>query len=175
MPGMLRPSRLTAVLSAAALVTTLAACSQDDGDSASKEPTASSSGSPSPSAKTQQVAKSAPPAGTPTVKFNQPLSPDVTEQQLQKLLNESAVPIAPAHGGAFETMVNAVTNLDSAPDVMLFGDSMTQQGVDPEVLGKELAKEAGAEVVAFNGASRRARGGVNRSLARSLDRKSVAE
>src|SRR3546814_15757537 len=64
------------------------------------------------------------------------------------------------------TMVNAVTNLDSAPDVMLFGDSMTQQGVDPEVLGKELAKEAGSEVVAFNGASSRARWG---------DRKSVVE
>ncbi|WP_201466342.1 SGNH/GDSL hydrolase family protein [Janibacter melonis] len=105
--------------------------------------------------------------------FNEPLADDVTTAQLQRLVDEERVPVAPTHGGAFETMTNSLRVLDEAPDVMIFGDSMTQQGIDPQVLGEQLAERTGSPVSVFNAASSRARWGVNRMVARyarSVDR-----
>ncbi len=97
--------------------------------------------------------------------FNEPLAKDVTVEQLEELIAQHKIPVAPTHGGAFETMTNALT-LQPAHDVMLFGDSMTQQGIDPEVLGEELSQKAGREVSVFNAASSRARWGINTLVAR---------
>ncbi|WP_374929084.1 hypothetical protein [Kytococcus sedentarius] len=108
----------------------------------------------------------------PQPDFNQPLDDDVTAEQLQSLIDERRIPVAPTHGGAFETMTNALT-LQPRHDVMLFGDSMTQQGVDPQVLGELLSEQVGREVTVFNAASSRARWGVNTLVARyaaSLDK-----
>ncbi|SNC61905.1 hypothetical protein SAMN05445756_0579 [Kytococcus aerolatus] len=101
----------------------------------------------------------------PQPDFNESLPADVTAAQLEELIAEQRIPVAPTHGGAFETMTNALT-LQPRHDVMLFGDSMTQQGVDPEVLGELLSEEAGREVSVFNAASSRARWGVNTLVAR---------
>lgn len=101
----------------------------------------------------------------PTVKFNQALTQDVTPEQLEDWTAKNLLPLAPAHGGAFETMTNALRIADPAPDVIIFGDSMTQQGLDPAELGNLLAEAAGEEVIAFNGASSRARWGMNLLLA----------
>lgn len=97
----------------------------------------------------------------PTVRFNQPLTADVTAAQLEEWTVQGRLPVAPAHGGAFETMTNALRAADPAPDVVIFGDSMTQQGLDPTELGHLLSDATGDEVSVFNGASSRARWGMN--------------
>lgn len=102
----------------------------------------------------------------PTVEFNQPLTADVTAEQLDEWTAGGLLPLAPAHGGAFETMTNALRATEPAPDVIIFGDSMTQQGVDPAELGQLLTDATGEEISVFNGASSRARWGVNLLLAR---------
>jgi hypothetical protein len=85
----------------------------------------------------------------------------LTSGQVEKLIASQRLPIAPTHGGGFETMTNSI-RLGPAPDVMLVGDSMTQQGVDPRALAAALRKRSGRNLRVFNGASSRARWGVNR-------------
>ncbi|WP_241478476.1 hypothetical protein [Nesterenkonia sp. AY15] len=65
-------------------------------------------------------------------------------------------------------MTNALRASDPAPDVVIFGDSMTQQGLDPTELGQLLSAATGDEVSVFNGASSRARWGMNLLLARYM-------
>ncbi|WP_133726144.1 MULTISPECIES: SGNH/GDSL hydrolase family protein [Nesterenkonia] len=101
----------------------------------------------------------------PTLKFNESLTADVTAAQLEEWTVQDQLPVAPAHGGAFETMTNALRAADPAPDVVIFGDSMTQQGLDPTELGHLLSDATGDEVSVFNGASSRARWGMNLLLA----------
>ena len=162
--------RLLAATSGLALALSLAACSGDE------SPRADSSGgpsaSPSSSVDPQQSATDVPSTKPPKdefarIDFKVPLDPDVTEEQLQGLVDDDMLPLAPAHGGAFETMSNAV-KAGPTPDVVLLGDSMVQQGVDPQVLGALLSKEVGRDVVTFNAASSRARWGMNGMLARYL-------
>jgi hypothetical protein len=170
--------RLLAATSGLVLAVSLAACSGDDSPEAgpSKSPSGTSSDIPSDTPSTSVdpkvfetgVPKTTPPKDDfPEIEFKVPLPADVTNDQLQKLVDADMLPIAPAHGGAFETMTNAV-KAGPAPDVVLFGDSMIQQGVDPQTLGALLSKETGRPVTAFNGASSRARWGMNRMLARYL-------
>lgn len=97
--------------------------------------------------------------------FDQPLAGDVTVEELEELMDAGRLPVGPAHSGAFETMTNAM-RLQPAHDVMLFGDSMTQQGIDPDVLGERLSELAGREVTVFNAGSSRARWGINRMVGR---------
>ncbi|PRZ11699.1 SGNH/GDSL hydrolase family protein [Nesterenkonia sandarakina] len=104
----------------------------------------------------------------PTVQFNESLTQDVTTEQIEDWSAQDLLPVAPAHGGAFETMTNALGAADPAPDVVIFGDSMTQQGVDPAELGQLLSEATGDDVSVFNGASSRARWGINRLLARYI-------
>lgn len=101
----------------------------------------------------------------PKMSWNEPLPSDVTEAELQEWLDEGRLPIGEAHGGFFETMANALAATEEAPDVVFLGDSMTQQGIDPQVVEKELSDSTGQEVTAFNAASSRARWGVNRMVA----------
>lgn len=101
--------------------------------------------------------------GAPT--FFAPLAEDVGEAELRELVDDGKIPLGSTHGGYFTTMTNSMA-ARPAPDVMLFGDSMTQQGVDPQVLGEALSARAGREVTVFDAASSRARGGINRLVAR---------
>lgn len=97
--------------------------------------------------------------------FHEPAPADLTAAEVEELIEQQAVPVAPTHGGAFETMTNSLT-VHEAPDVMILGDSMVQQGVDPQVLSDLLSEQEGELVTVFNGASSRARWGINRLLAR---------
>jgi hypothetical protein len=162
--------RLLAAASGLVLAVSLAGCSGDDTSEAgpSKGPSATPSASANPEEFASRVPTTTPPKDDfPEVKFKVPLPDDVTEEQLQQLEDAGMLPTAPAHGGAFETMTNAI-KVGPAPDVVLFGDSMIQQGVDPQVLGALLSKETGQPVKAFNAGSSRARWGMNRLLARYL-------
>lgn len=151
------PARRAALV-CAALLYALSACGSDaPGDSSAED------------AGSATIAKQ---DSFPTVKFNQPLTADVTASQLEDWTARGLLPVAPAHGGAFETMTNALGAADPAPDVLIFGDSMTQQGLDPAELGRLLSAATGDEVSVFNGASSRARWGMNLLFARyvvSLD------
>lgn len=101
----------------------------------------------------------------PQVKGNQPLPKDVTEKQLQTWLDDGRLPLGEAHGGVFEAMANSLAATEKRPDVAFLGDSMTQQGVDPQVVSRKLSWSTGEDVTAFNAASSRARWGVNKMLA----------
>lgn len=97
--------------------------------------------------------------------FHQSAPADLTDGEVREYLHRGVVPVAPMHGGAFETMVNALS-LGATPDVLIFGDSMVQQGVDPAALSDLLSDPQDEPVTVFNGASSRARWGINRLLAR---------
>lgn len=103
----------------------------------------------------------------PVLTWNEPLSADVTQAQLQGWLDDGDLPLAPSTG-FLETMLNAVAAQEDTPDVLFLGDSMTQQGIDPQVMGEELSKHADQDVTVFNAASSRARWGVNKLVARYL-------
>lgn len=104
----------------------------------------------------------------PQMSWNRPLPKDVTEKQLQTWLDEGRLPLGEGHGGVFETMTAAYAATEKTPDVAFLGDSMTQQGVDPEVLEKKLSASSGQDVTAFNAASSRARWGVNKMMAKYM-------
>ncbi|MFB9314574.1 SGNH/GDSL hydrolase family protein [Nocardioides plantarum] len=162
--------RLVAATSGLALALSLAACSGDGSSrpDPSDGPSSGAAASPDPEVVDTDVPETTPPKDDfPKMEFDVPLAAGVTDDQLQRLVDEGMLPTAPAHGGAFETMTNAV-KAGPVPDVVLFGDSMVQQGVDPQVLGALLSKKAGRDVVTFNGASSRARWGMNAMLARYL-------
>jgi len=106
----------------------------------------------------------------PEPQWNKPLGKnDVTNAQLKKWIEQEKLPEAPSTGG-LETMLNSVAFRDTAPDVAFFGDSMTQQGIDPQTMSKELTRETGHQTTAFNVASSRARWGVNKLVAKYLER-----
>lgn len=104
----------------------------------------------------------------PKLTWNQRLPEDVTERQLRRWLDDGRLPLAQAHGGVFETMTNALAATEETPDVVFLGDSMTQQGVDPQVVGRTLSRSTGEDVTALNAASSRARWGVNAMMARYM-------
>ncbi len=104
----------------------------------------------------------------PEMKWNQPLPEDVTEEQLQTWLDEGRLPLGEAHGGVFETMTNALAATKKTPDVAFMGDSMTQQGVDPEVVERKLSYSTGEDIRAFNAASSRARWGINKMMVKYM-------
>lgn len=104
----------------------------------------------------------------PSIEPEEPLPADVSSDGLQQAIDSGRLPVARAQSPHFETMINALDARREAPDVMLFGDSMTQQGIDPEVLGDELSEHTGSDVSAFNAATSKARWGVNRLVARHL-------
>lgn len=106
--------------------------------------------------------------GYPTLEGGKPLPEDVTSDQLQGWVDSGRLPVAQTQSSHFETMINALDARREAPDVMLFGDSMTQQGIDPKVLGDELGDHTGSNVTAFDAATSKARWGVNRMIARHL-------
>lgn len=166
--------RLPALVAGLAAVTAVGACSisidrPGDGDG----PTSGASSASSDAAGTPSSSSAATPPEPEAPDFGGPLGDDVTEAQLQTLLEEHRLPPGPAHGGTFETMTNALAE-QPAHDVMLFGDSMTQQGIDPAQLGARLSDRAGREVTVFNAGSSRARWGINRMIGRyALERQKL--
>ncbi|MGH3383349.1 MAG: SGNH/GDSL hydrolase family protein [Nocardioidaceae bacterium] len=164
MPHLL-PRSWVAPLRAAAVASLTAALVAACGVSASKlqadaEPASHTDGeSPTPTPT---------PGTTPTGQ----MPADVTDEQIEQWIADNRLAEAPTHGMAFETMVNNLWR-DGAPDVLLLGDSMTQQGVDPAILGDALAQQAGQSVRVFNAASSRARWGVNRLVVRYAERHDV--
>ena len=170
-------SRLRPAALALAAALTLTACEGASGGSSSSSPSdgpSSSSASPSsgpkgytpaPEEKAAMVIKG---DDFPSLDTEAKLPRDVTSAQLKTWVEEGKLLVGPTHGAYFETMINSITQAEEAPDVVFFGDSMTQQGVDPQVLGKELTRAKGSDVTVFNAASSRARWGVNKMVAEYL-------
>lgn len=169
---MLVPRRLGVVL--APLLVGLAACtggSSSQSDNAQGSSGADTSSSPSTSSFTPRPPTQAIHAlgdRYPRIAGGKPLPEDVTAAQLRTWVDDGRLPPGQTQSMHFETMINALGARDEAPDVMLFGDSMTQQGIDPQVLGDELGQRTGTTVTAFDAATSKARWGVNRLIARHL-------
>lgn len=142
--------RATCLLAAAVLV--VSACSGTTEDSPGSVGTSQSPGA----ATVEPAPVDLEPAAGERLEYKQPLAAEVTDEELRQLIDEQMIPVGPTHGSTFETMINAMT-LQDPHDVILFGDSMTQQGIDPGQLGQRLSEAAGSQVSVFNAASSRAR------------------
>ena len=92
-----------------------------------------------------------------------------TNAQIRRWIAQNRLPEAPAHGSVFLAMANNLWR-DGPPDILLLGDSMTQQGIDPAELSKLVEATTGRKVRSFNAASSRARWGVNRLVVRYADK-----
>lgn len=162
-------SRRTGAVITAALLA-LTACS--GGDEPAESTSKASSSAPSPASPTtpDDLASPIDALGDdyPSIEAQQPLPDDVTSGQLRAWVASGRLPLAKTQSPHFETMINALDARREAPDVMVFGDSMTQQGIDPQVLGEELGQATGRDVTAFNAATSKARWGINRMIARHL-------
>ncbi len=89
------------------------------------------------------------------------------EAGVRVLIAAGRLPVAPAHDAAlgltwmdFEAM--------PPPDVIVYGDSLAKQGIDPRVLAAGL-RSPDRPVRVFNMSSAGARPGVNRALARQVE------
>ena len=91
------------------------------------------------------------------------------EGAIRLLIAADRLPPARAHLRDFEIMWMNLAR-QSVPDVLILGDSVTQQGIDPAVLASELSSQSGRDVAAYNAASAAAGFGINLSIARQLAR-----
>jgi hypothetical protein len=91
------------------------------------------------------------------------------EAGVRLLVATHRLPFAPAHTREFEVMW---TNLSRgpAPDVLILGDSVSQQGIEPAVLGRRAGRALGRTVTIFNAASPGGTVSVNRALVEQLAR-----
>lgn len=164
----LRSVRLLAVGVVLPLAACLGAGDEDaagpSGNSASAAATQSATGDAEDEGADNGDAAGDPRYGIPLTE----LEPVPSAGELQTLLDDGLLPPGTSHGIAIETMTDALAGRPR-PDVMLFGDSMTQQGVDPIALGDALKESAGRQVTVFNAASSRARWGVNLMVARHAE------
>lgn len=103
---------------------------------------------------------------------NGPLSPEYTDAKIERWIRQGKLPEAPSHGDVFLTMANTLWR-DGPHDVVVFGDSMAQQGFDPQALSDAVEGSTGQPVRVFNAGSSRARWGVNRMLVRYAERHRV--
>lgn len=168
---MLAPRRLGVAL--VPLLVGLAACTggeSSENDSAQGSSGADTSSSPSSTFTPAPPTRAIHARGDyyPRITGGRPLPEDVTAAQLRTWVDDGRLPPGQTQSMHFETMINALGAREQAPDVMLFGDSMTQQGIDPKVLGDELSKHSGTSVTGFDAATSKARWGVNRLIARHL-------
>src|SRR5688500_12457855 len=91
------------------------------------------------------------------------------EGAIRLLIAADRLPPARAHLRDFEIMWMNLAR-QGVPDVLILGDSVTQQGIDPAVLASELGSQSGRDVTAYNAASAAAGFGMNLSIARQLAR-----
>jgi hypothetical protein len=91
------------------------------------------------------------------------------EVGVRLLVATHRLPVAPAHTREFEV---TWTNLSrgAAPDVLILGDSVSQQGIEPTVLGRRAGRALGETVSVFNAASPGGTVSVNRVLVEQLAR-----
>lgn len=158
------PARAVPLTLTLTLTLALAACVGESEGTGHEAQTAAA-----PATSTATAAPGAGPADEPEplpYEADQPLSPDVTDAGAAFLIATGRLPVGHS-GGAFGVMLRSLTTRP-APDVLLLGDSMAQQGIDPAVLGELLSERAGEEVTVFNAASGRARWGVNRLVVETM-------
>ena len=93
----------------------------------------------------------------------------VAEVATRGLIAAGRLPIAAAHLEDFEvTWMNLAR--EGRPDVLILGDSLSQQGLDPAELRAKLSTELGRDVSVFDGASSAGGFGVNRAVVDQLAR-----
>jgi hypothetical protein len=93
----------------------------------------------------------------------------LVELGVRLLIASDRLPVAAAHTVEFEI---TWTNLARAgtPDVLILGDSVSQQGMEPAVLSDLLSDAVGHRVSVFNGSSPGGRVGVNLAMVEQLAR-----
>lgn len=85
------------------------------------------------------------------------------------LIATERLPTAAAHAPEFEITWENLSRLGTA-DVLILGDSVTQQGIEPSVLQRALRRETGDELVVFNAASPGGGVGVSWAIVEQLAR-----
>jgi hypothetical protein len=93
----------------------------------------------------------------------------VAEAGVRALVAFDRLPVAAAHIGQVEFTWTNLANLGTA-DVIVFGDSMTQQGFEPQTLATALEPLVGRRPTTFNLATPGGGFGVNMALAAQLAR-----
>jgi hypothetical protein len=93
----------------------------------------------------------------------------VVELGVRVLIATDRLPVAAAHTPEFEITWQNLTRLGQA-DVLILGDSVSQQGIEPAVLSSMLERELGHSVSVFNAASPGGGLGVNWAIVEELAR-----
>lgn len=83
------------------------------------------------------------------------------------LIATGRLPVAAAHTPDFEVSWENLSRVGT-PDVLILGDSVTQQGIEPSVLSGLLEKQVGHPVSIFNAASPGGTMGVNWAIVEEL-------
>lgn len=91
----------------------------------------------------------------------------VAETGVRLLIAADRLPVASAHLRDFEISWENLGRLGRA-DVLILGDSVSQQGIEPRVLARQLAKALGRPVTVFNAASPAGGFGINRAIVQQL-------
>lgn len=92
------------------------------------------------------------------------------EFTVRALIAAGRLPVAPAHTPEFEITWTNLSRLPRPPDVLILGDSVSQQGIEPAVLGGLLRTAVGRPVSVFNAASPGGTVGVNWAIVNELAR-----
>jgi hypothetical protein len=91
------------------------------------------------------------------------------ELGVRLLISTERLPVAAAHTPEFEITWENLSRLGT-PDVLVLGDSVSQQGIEPAVLARLLGRETAEPLVVFNGASPGGGVGVSWAIAEQLAR-----
>lgn len=91
------------------------------------------------------------------------------ELGVRVLIATDRLPVAGAHAPEFEVTWQNLSRLGTA-DVLILGDSVSQQSIEPAVLSAQLEQELGRPVSVFNAASPGGRMGVSRVMVEELAR-----
>lgn len=89
------------------------------------------------------------------------------EVGVRTLIAAGRLPLAAAHTPDFEVAWENLSRLGT-PDVLILGDSVTQQGIEPAILSSLLEKQVGRPVSIFNAASPGGTMGVNWAIVEEL-------
>jgi hypothetical protein len=95
------------------------------------------------------------------------------ELWIRGLIRDQRLPIAASHSGLFDQMWHRL-HVGRAPEVLILGDSVTQQDVDPATLAELVKAERGTSIRVFNAASAAAGFSLNRAILEQLIREGRA-
>jgi hypothetical protein len=93
----------------------------------------------------------------------------LVELSVRVLIATDRLPVAAAHTVEFEITWTNLARIGT-PDVLILGDSVSQQGMEPGVLSTLLSDEVGRPVSVFNASSPGGRIGVNLAMVEQLAR-----